>query len=847
MSDFSRKINIYVDAGQAHQAYDKLLAQQKHINDQIKKYADAGKEIPAKLTKQLETVNGALDRQAKKISGELSPTLKELNSTYMNLNRQLSGMSKEDAGFEKKKKETQAAKAELDKYKKSLLDVQTQMKDTGNRSEGGGLFGGLIGNVEDIQGAFSNIGQSAKALFSTLLANPIGIVIASLVGLGSILKSSAFVSDELSFAMSGLKSSVRAVADSMVDLGRSVVTNVTEKFKDAKFSIAGVGEFLKERGTKYIEGFGKTASAVAERDLKGFVNGLFQIATTVENVGDKVAGFGKKVGDTYSNGSTAARQLDQLVSAQGLMTEAIAKNNRVIEDSKTILLDKTKGDEARMAAAKSIIELENSNAQKRVEIASKDLAANELMLKGKEKSGEEEKRLSELRAAVIDAETQAITLRRRAEIRLNNLLAESAQEATDKQVDLSNNIASLGDANLKRQEQEYADQLSQLQAAVNLEKLSWKEKYASGIIDKEEFSARIEAVEIAHTAKKLGVANAYKDGKNKATQDAVELETQYQNQVLDVHIRTNEAIAASDKNAAKSEEQILAEGLAKRQKHYAKIMEWAQVAYSAINTIISSAEAFVNNKEQREIEAEKRTSDKKRANLKKDLDAKRITQRQYDLSLAQMDKQQEKREQEMAIRQFKRQQAMQIGQVWMNAAMGIGGLLAQYAPGFPATLPIFAGMSALTLGMAGVQTGFIAAQKPPSYGKGGEVRKGGEIIGQSHSSGGVDINAEGGEYIVRNGPSQQYRPLLEFINGTRTMNVDRAISNIRQFGNGGPVPSGDSRNDRMPSFDALLDKVDQLTQEVKATRDKKVNFVKSDYDRFMQEEDYFTTRTTFTK
>jgi hypothetical protein len=210
-----------------------------------------------------------------------------------------------------------------------------------------------------------------------------------------------------------------------------------------------------------------------------------------------------------------------------------------------------------------------------------------------------------------------------------------------------------------------------------------------------------------------------------------------------------------------------------------------------------------------------------------------------------MDKQQEKREQEMAIRQFKRQQAMQIGQVWMNAAMGIGGLLAQYAPGFPATLPIFAGMSALTLGMAGVQTGFIAAQKPPSYGKGGEVRKGGEIIGQSHSSGGVDINAEGGEYIVRNGPSQQYRPLLEFINGTRTMNVDRAISNIRQFGNGGPVPTADRQP--MPSNEPLIEQIRLLREDVKATRDKKVNFVKSDYDRFMQDEDYFTTRTTFAK
>lgn len=835
MSDFSRKINIYVDAGQAHQAYDKLLAQQKHINDQIKKYADAGKEIPAKLTKQLETVNTALDRQAKKISGELSPTLKELNSTYMNLNRQLSGMSKEDAGFEKKKKETQAAKAELDKYKKSLLDVQTQMKDTGNRSEGGGLFGGLIGNVEDIQGAFSNIGQSAKALFSTLLANPIGIVIASLVGLGSILKSSAFISDELSFAMSGLKSSVRAVADSMVDLGRSVVTNVTEKFKDAKFSIAGVGEFLKERGTKYIEGFGKTASAVAERDLKGFVNGLFQIATTVENVGDKVAGFGKKVGDAYSNGSTAARQLDQLVSAQGLMTEAIAKNNRVIEDSKTILLDKTKGDEARMAAAKSIIELENSNAQKRVEIASKDLAANELMLKGKEKSGEEEKRLSELRAAVIDAETQAITLRRRAEIRLNNLLAESAQEATDKQVDLSNNIASLGDANLKRQEQEYSDRLNWLQNAINLEKLGWKEQYVSGIIDKEEYDNRIIALDLVHLTQKKAIAENYKDGKNKATKDAADLEIEIQNKVLDEHKRVGDAIVETDKENADKQKKISDEKLASVKQHYQDVLGYMQFAQNSINGLMSAFNAIQDNLDKSAIDSAKKSSDNKKKQLDQNLKSGLINKRQYDSQVAALDRQMEAREKQAAERAFKRNQALQIANIWINVATAIVASMAKQ--GGPLS-PLFWVESGIATAIGVAQTAAIASQKP-SFGKGGEIE------GPSHSSGGVDINAEGGEYIVRNGPSQQYRPLLEFINGTRTMNVDRAISNIRQFGNGGPVPTAERQP--MPSNEPLIEQIRLLREEVKATRDKKVNFVKSDYDRFMQDEDYFTTRTTFAK
>lgn len=121
---FSRRINIYIDSGQAGVAYDKLLVKQKALTADIKKYTDAGKEVPVKLTKQLEGVTKALDIQQKKVTGQLSPALKDLRDTYNKLNSELSRMSKEDAGFAEKAAQVQQADAALSNSRRAFSMVQ---------------------------------------------------------------------------------------------------------------------------------------------------------------------------------------------------------------------------------------------------------------------------------------------------------------------------------------------------------------------------------------------------------------------------------------------------------------------------------------------------------------------------------------------------------------------------------------------------------------------------------------------------------------------------------------------------------------------------------------------------
>jgi len=137
---YSRRISIYVDSGQALAAQEQLLKKQDQVTASIKKYTDAGKEIPAKLTKQLDDVTKAVDRQNKKISGELSPSLKDLQATYSRLNREINSLSKQDPGFEKKRQEVLAAKSALDSYRGSLSSIRegfsklmNEAKKEGNR------------------------------------------------------------------------------------------------------------------------------------------------------------------------------------------------------------------------------------------------------------------------------------------------------------------------------------------------------------------------------------------------------------------------------------------------------------------------------------------------------------------------------------------------------------------------------------------------------------------------------------------------------------------------------------------------------------------------------------------
>lgn len=183
---FSRRINLYIDSGDAQKSYDTLVAKQTKLNESIdlmkqkqqKAMADvaagnknAQKEVDTlttkinKETEALTKVTDAMARQHKKITGELAPSFRDLQSTVSNLGRELKKMSEQDEGFAQKKQQYNEARAALDKYSSSLMNIRNSMSEMLKTAKGVAV-GVLVGNTIDaaVQTVLSNIRGTIDAV-----------------------------------------------------------------------------------------------------------------------------------------------------------------------------------------------------------------------------------------------------------------------------------------------------------------------------------------------------------------------------------------------------------------------------------------------------------------------------------------------------------------------------------------------------------------------------------------------------------------------------------------------------------------------------------------------------------
>ena len=177
MEQFSRRINIYIDSGNAQQSYDVLAAKQSKLNTELedlrlkhkkaiddvasgnKKAQSTVESLTAKISKTeaaIDTVTQSMGRQQKKITGELAPSYRDLSDTVNRLGRELKRMSEQDDGFAAKKLQYNEAKAALDKYSFSLVSVRNSLAEMLKTAKGIAV-GTLIGNsVQAIASAVGN-------------------------------------------------------------------------------------------------------------------------------------------------------------------------------------------------------------------------------------------------------------------------------------------------------------------------------------------------------------------------------------------------------------------------------------------------------------------------------------------------------------------------------------------------------------------------------------------------------------------------------------------------------------------------------------------------------------------
>jgi TP901 family phage tail tape measure protein len=133
------------------------------------------------------------------------------------------------------------------------------------------------------------------------------------------------------------------------------------------------------------------------------------------------------------------------------------------------------------------------------------------------------------------------------------------------------------------------------------------------------------------------------------------------------------------------------------------------------NTVLSglmNIDQLMTAHENAQLQKDANANDVKKANLKRQLDAKRITQKQYDTQVLKMDKELDDKKREMQVRQAKRQKALSLVQAIINTAQGITAALANPGGVFGAILAVLVGL------MGAVQIGYIASTPVPEAAKG---------------------------------------------------------------------------------------------------------------------------------
>jgi hypothetical protein len=256
-----------------------------------------------------------------------------------------------------------------------------------------------VGNYSDaLQGLASRIPGVSKAtdiLNKVQNASPVGRLVTIFFALFDALKSNAQVMDTITFATEAINKAFSILADKAVEIGKRIVdafTNPKKILEDIAFVL-----------TNPIEAFRKLSNAALE--------------------------FGKDIAQAGQEGFEAAKQLDQLVIAAAKTSAAIKESEIQVQALTKSLKDKTKSEKERIAIANQIADLEINNSKLSKQLAQDILAAEELKLKGKQRTAEEEAKIIQLQSAVNQAAAEEQIAVAQRTTRINILLEKELTNA----------------------------------------------------------------------------------------------------------------------------------------------------------------------------------------------------------------------------------------------------------------------------------------------------------------------------------------------------------------------------------------------------------------------------------
>lgn len=700
-----------------------------------------------------------------------------------NLEKNLNKVEKDLLAVEKDSKkamgtlstESNKTAASIQKVDKHVNTLGSTLSNLSNNLP----FAGAIQEVEQFGGAILQTGQAAQGaskgfgilrIAVTAVLGPIALIIGAIVSLIAFFKRT----DEGATKLEGILGAVGAVINDITgfiaEFGSSVFDALSsvESFQEA---LSNLGEFILNNLINRFKSILVYAEAISllfegkfKEAAKKTADAFIQMNTGIENSTDKMIAYGEKLAKAAQEAYDFAVAMDAISDAQRELNVQLSENRiRIVE-----LIKQSKNHS--LSIDERIKKLQQANALDEDGLK-KTLALEQqkLELISKRNKREQDAINQRLNMALAEAKTEEEKIKLREKtLHINDDLA---QEEADQQIKINNlktESVALQERNNSAiaalREQAIQEELKDAQIAAEKKENIQKQSLLNQEINREEFEKR--SFEILLESLENQKAILIKYGKDttdidKAILDAklkqlAEQEKQAKElndkQLKDAHDDAEFYAKLSKQmkdKALEEEKKRIDKEKALRKQAANEVLNITDQTLTGINDLQLARQAEATNNEQ--LANEKKTNDLI-ANLEKRKEAGLISEADFNAQKARIEAQAKQKESALKKKQFEADQKAAITKINIDTAIGIAKTFANL--GFPAGIIPAAALFA----QGEIQKAFIRSQPVPKFAEGGEIK------GNKHSSGGVHIEAEGGEYITNARQTSRYKPVLSAIN-----------------------------------------------------------------------------------
>lgn len=562
------------------------------------------------------------------------------------------------------KNPSQEATNQIKRLSDTLKQQEAVIGDTrrnvGNYAEGfKDAIGGIVSGIPGLKGF-----QTAQlGVNAAMNANPAGAVVLAFQAVVEIFKSNAEVADTVTFALDGLTKGFGFIIDTIVDTVTSF-DNLTE-------AILHPIDFLEKLAT-----------------------GTFNAA---------------------KEGYNASKALDEFTVANARTAAAIAENDIQVQALTKSLKDKTKSEQERIKIANQIADIEIKNTELSKKLAADELAAEQLKLKGRTLTAEQQAKLIELESKVKQAAAEADIVRAQRQTRINILLEKEAAEDKKKRqedelkktkeinqavIDAANELIAEQESNDEFQRKREAKRLQGITDEFNatvahynaLQTIETNAIDASAENEETKQKKRLE-VQLKYLELNLNATRAFYTADGEFTQAEIDNLKVLESQIAKIRAQLTGLTTKKEKDPT------LAEALGLTQEDLGNISQGIGLVEQAVSKI---SDAFNNEFDLRlkGVEAAKN------AELAA-IDELDVSEKEKDRRRRNAERQAARAEWEIQVQQFKTNQAVAIVQTIINTAQAIVAQLANPTP------YVGIALAAVAAATGAAQIGVISSQQPP--------------------------------------------------------------------------------------------------------------------------------------